>query len=329
MSKISFYLISAVTFFLVMTLFLKFPQVIQAQSIPTIGDLKVGESKQITVSGLDAKEKYYWSESKVTSVILGQTNTPIFYGCFDSSDKGEIQRTIGPFSTPGLYKLVIDRSETGCTPSGNPVVSQDFSVGGPTGQSCCTAALPRYDRNKDVCADITLHNPLLPQQTIEVETECSNTNPKSYCEPESLQCFTTKTQVKAGKICFDPHEPGFDKNKHIICAKSGGQEITGCTDNKDNPGIATAIGCIHTSPVGFVKDALKFIIAISGGLAFLMMLLGAFQMLTSAGNPETLQAGRERFQSAIIGLLFVIFAVLLLRIIGVDILGLGKQFGGP
>lgn len=98
---------------------------------------------------------------------------------------------------------------------------------------------------------------------------------------------------------------------------SGGGDS--CDDNK---GIKTAIGCVHTSPVGFIKDFLNFAVGISGGLAFLMMLLGAFQMLTSAGNPETLQAGRERLQSAVIGLLFVIFAVLLLKIIGVDILGI-------
>ncbi len=106
------------------------------------------------------------------------------------------------------------------------------------------------------------------------------------------------------------------------CTSGGG---TPC--GTDNPGISTAIGCIHTEPIALIKDFLKFLTAISGGLAFLMMLLGAFQMITSAGNPETLQAGRDRFQSAIIGLLFVIFAILLLKIIGVDILGLGTQFG--
>ncbi|MBI2020450.1 hypothetical protein HYS94_03425, partial [Candidatus Daviesbacteria bacterium] len=55
---------------------------------------------------------------------------------------------------------------------------------------------------------------------------------------------------------------------------------------------------------------------------FLMMLLGAFQMLTSAGNPETLAAGRERLTSAVIGLLFVIFSILLLQIIGMNILNI-------
>ena len=70
---------------------------------------------------------------------------------------------------------------------------------------------------------------------------------------------------------------------------------------------------------------MTFVIGIGGGLAFLMMLLGAFQMLTSAGNPETLQAGKDRLTSAVIGLLFIIFAVLLLQIIGVDILGILKR----
>lgn len=100
-----------------------------------------------------------------------------------------------------------------------------------------------------------------------------------------------------------------------------------CENIRDNPSIRSAIGCIHTNPVAFVKDLLKFVIGIGGGLAFLMMLLGAFQMVTSAGNPETLQAGKDRLTSAVIGLLFVIFAVLLLQIIGVGILdipGFGK-----
>lgn len=95
-----------------------------------------------------------------------------------------------------------------------------------------------------------------------------------------------------------------------------------CDPDPNNPGIETAIGCIHTSPVGFIKDFLKFILGIAGGLSFLLMLLGVFQMLSSAGNPDTLRAGQERLTSAVIGLLLVIFAVMLLQIIGVNILGI-------
>ncbi len=112
----------------------------------------------------------------------------------------------------------------------------------------------------------------------------------------------------------------FDSAKHIVCVFGGGSDCT--TADKRGPGIKTAIGCIHTSPVEFVKDFMRFIIAISGGIAFLMMLLGAYQMLASGGNPDSLNAGRERLTSAIIGLLFVIFAILFLQIIGADILNI-------
>src|SRR3989338_3187750 len=119
-----------------------------------------------------------------------------------------------------------------------------------------------------------------------------------------------------------------DKNgKEIICAKGGGQEAPGCTDAKypngsPNPGIATAIGCIHTNPAELTQDILKFAVGIGGGLAFLMMLLGAYQMLTSAGNPDTLKAGSDRLTNAVIGLLFIIFSVLLMQIIGAGILNI-------
>ncbi|MBU1031457.1 pilin [Patescibacteria group bacterium] len=122
-----------------------------------------------------------------------------------------------------------------------------------------------------------------------------------------------------------PNPPAFTPTKcddPTKCSESGGKPTEGCTNNDKSPAIATAIGCIHTNPAEFAKDLLTWVIGIGGGIAFLMMLLGAFQMLTSAGNPETLQAGRDRLTSAVIGLLFIIFAVLLMQIIGVDILGI-------
>ncbi len=151
--------------------------------------------------------------------------------------------------------------------------------------------------------------------------------PSSSCRIKNLRVITT---VKNPHPSTGPVPVGFGTSSittPVIPATASGVELPGCTDNADRPAIGTAVGCIRTNPADFIIDLLRFIIGISGGLAFLMMLLGAFQMLTSAGNPETLQAGRERLTSAIIGLLFVIFAVLLLRIIGVDILGLGEQFG--
>ena len=88
-------------------------------------------------------------------------------------------------------------------------------------------------------------------------------------------------------------------------------------------GIDTAIGCIpienSDALIGFI---LKWAIGVGGGIAFLLIVLAGFQIMTSSGNPDKLKAGQELMTSAIAGLMLLIFSVFILRIIGVDILGL-------
>lgn len=94
----------------------------------------------------------------------------------------------------------------------------------------------------------------------------------------------------------------------------------------DDTQIRTAIGCINTNPVKFIQDILRFAIGIAGGIAFLFMIGGVFQILTSAGNPDALKSGQGILTNAVIGLMFLIFSTLLLKIIGVDILNFGQFF---
>lgn len=132
--------------------------------------------------------------------------------------------------------------------------------------------------------------------------------------------FTMGTPTNPGKVLDETDIKECKSGPN--CSSGASQECTGGT----KPSVKTAIGCIHTNPADLIQDVLKFGVGIGGGVAFLMMLLGAFQMLTSAGNPETLQAGKDRLTSAVIGLLIIIFSVLLLQIIGFDILGI-PEFG--
>lgn len=83
--------------------------------------------------------------------------------------------------------------------------------------------------------------------------------------------------------------------------------------------VWTALGCLPTDPADFVAWLLSTAISIGGGIAFLLMLGGGFQIMTSSGNPDKLNKGKETLTSAGVGLLFIIFAVLLLKIIGIDI----------
>lgn len=88
-----------------------------------------------------------------------------------------------------------------------------------------------------------------------------------------------------------------------------------------NPGeVCTALGCIPTATTDFVAWVLRIAIGLGGGIAFLLMIFGAIKLLTSGGNPEGIKAGGETITSALMGLLFMIFSLFLLHLIGVEIL---------
>lgn len=89
--------------------------------------------------------------------------------------------------------------------------------------------------------------------------------------------------------------------------------------------VETGLGPIKTDPAGFVGDILTIALGIAGGIAFILMVFGAFRLITSTGNPEGVQEGWSIITSAIVGLLFIIFSVFLLRVIGVDILKIFTQ----
>lgn len=161
---------------------------------------------------------------------------------------------------------------------------------------------------------------------------------KTSCNPGELVCRT------GFKECSD------DPNKCCLQAESGGGQLTdikiSCDQGVTGPvsksgalpcetpndkageksGIQTALGCLPTKPNEMVQAFITFATFAGGGIALLIMVIASIGMITSLGNPEKLKNAQEQFAAAVIGLLFIIFSVLLLKIIGVDILGL-KGFG--
>lgn len=99
-----------------------------------------------------------------------------------------------------------------------------------------------------------------------------------------------------------------------------------CKDMRVNPSdkpnfeCQTAIGAIQTSPTAFAKQIFGILLSLSGGIALLLIINAGYQIMVSEGNPEKIQGARETITSAIIGLVFIIFSLTILQIIGVDIL---------
>ncbi|MBU2592766.1 MAG: hypothetical protein ABH867_03105 [Patescibacteria group bacterium] len=86
-------------------------------------------------------------------------------------------------------------------------------------------------------------------------------------------------------------------------------------------GINTAIGCIPVdSPTSFITWFLPNLLTIIGGVGFLMMIYGGFLILTAGSDPQKVKNGQQFFSSSVAGLLFAIFSLFILRLIGIDVL---------
>ena len=93
--------------------------------------------------------------------------------------------------------------------------------------------------------------------------------------------------------------------------------------NSNSTGIRTAIGCFPViSKDAFTKYLLIWGIGIAGGIGFLLIVYGGFMVTTSSGDPKRLSAGKELITASLMGLTLLLFGVYILKLIGVDILGI-------
>ncbi len=139
------------------------------------------------------------------------------------------------------------------------------------------------------------------------------------CTPPIVDQCKRQNKVCQNGSCVAPAECQPDGSN---CSSSAGKECDPSTGNEGKGGVLTAIGCVPTEPKAFIGGVMGFAAGAGGGIALLLMIMGAFQMIASAGNPETIKKGREQFVAAFLGLLFIILSVTILRIIGVDILNI-------
>jgi len=86
--------------------------------------------------------------------------------------------------------------------------------------------------------------------------------------------------------------------------------------------IDTPFGQIRTDPAGFAQAFLGIALGIAGGLAFILMVFGAYRLMFAGGNPDSIQSGRQIITAAVVGLIVIIFSVFILRLIGISILQL-------
>ncbi|MDP2632107.1 MAG: hypothetical protein Q8P25_00085 [Candidatus Curtissbacteria bacterium] len=107
--------------------------------------------------------------------------------------------------------------------------------------------------------------------------------------------------------------------------KDGGGTLGPLGVNPCTGGICkTGLGDIPTNAGAFVNKILSLAVGLAGGIALILMVIGSIRVLTSSGDQQKLSGGRDQIVAAVAGLLFLIFSVLILRFIGIEILGLGN-----
>jgi hypothetical protein len=69
-------------------------------------------------------------------------------------------------------------------------------------------------------------------------------------------------------------------------------------------------------PLGaIISELLKYVFAATGILLFIYLLFGGFQLLTSAGEPKTVEEAKGKITNAIIGFVIIFIAYWLLQFI--------------
>jgi len=166
-------------------------------------------------------------------------------------------------------------------------------------------------------------------------------DPQTRCIPPAGTCTLTGNCSSDGDCCSpnkclpDTSKPGFNVN---TCQSPTQLENPGpppsppCTSysNGQCATVKSSLGDLSTDPGQFISKIFGFLIAIGGGIALLLIIRAGYRLMTSRGNPEGVQQGREQLIAAIVGLLFLIFSFVILEVIGVDILripGLGTSTG--
>ena len=104
----------------------------------------------------------------------------------------------------------------------------------------------------------------------------------------------------------------------VILLSSSTLSVLACGSEE----VETGIGCVPTSASGLANFLVRLIVGIAGGVALLLLIIGGAQFIASSGDPDSLDEAKEKITAAVSGILLIIFSLLVLKVIGVDILGL-------
>lgn len=145
------------------------------------------------------------------------------------------------------------------------------------------------------------------------------------CAAPFIACSIDFMLVDGPSLCAKPFQivPSTSGGGGVIDlanASTPASSFSVCTLEGNRYVCKTAIGDISTDPKEFVQSIFGIILSLSGGIALIIIIISGYTLMTSQGNPEKIQGAKETLTSAIVGLLFIIFSLVILQVVGYDIL---------
>lgn len=149
----------------------------------------------------------------------------------------------------------------------------------------------------------------------------------AFAASNSLNFASAAGNVPEGGKCdgISDCQAGYcDGGKCVPAATIIPQAKPPCTQDISMTGgcvsLPTALGDFFVVPTLFVSKIFGILIGVAGGIAVILIMIAGYRFMMSRGKPESIQQARDQLTAAIVGLIFLIFSLVILEVIGVDIL---------
>lgn len=214
----------------------------------------------------------------------------------------------------------------------DPDKQQDSAYACPTNSFCNGPATEGTSLGGYICLP---SRTCTPDKDMEAQSKYYCEAYTDVCDDSAFICSGTGQDGTCcpGNICYTPPQTpsGHCVSPDLLpTATPTPADLSPCPSQKGEcKSIDTALGTIDVNdPGAFIKTAFGILLSISGGIAVLLIVFSGYRIMMAQGDPEKLKGAREMLTSAIIGLLFMIFSVTILQILGVDIFHIPGFTGG-
>lgn len=179
--------------------------------------------------------------------------------------------------------------------------------------------------------------PVPPTSTVDFEkAEIVN----GYCLPTQTKCPACDSGyefIPVGAQCekYNSDDGTYTKVKAVVKTCNAGETCSslgyGCLPGRTAeqrlsacPGgvCSTALGPLQTDLPKLLTQIFTIALTIAGIAALGLIIASGYRLMISQGNPEQVKGAREQLTAAIIGLLFIIFSLVILQVVGHSIINI-------